>query len=184
MKETTTTKAEINSILTSLAEDIVSLMLREHQNIHQELEHLGNLIGDASASLSTSFDELNRIAAKQQAMLDEAPQQVNTESSVKRNKLDEQFKKNQLNIITALQFDDIVQQLTKHAQNRTRHIQDMFKKLAASLEQTKKLNYQYTAEFSERALELKREVTELRTELEKENPVKQSSLAIGKTELF
>lgn len=185
MKETTN-NTEMNVMLTGLAEDIVSLMLREHQSIHKELEHVGHLISDASASLTTSFDELNSIAARQQLMLETSEQnkQEDTEPSVNNDALDERFKKNQLNIVTALQFDDIVQQLTKHAQSRTRHIQVMFKKLADSLEQTKKLDYEYTPEFNARVLELKHEVNELRKELEKENPVKQSSLAIGKTELF
>ncbi|MDT8282172.1 MAG: hypothetical protein RQ982_05080, partial [Gammaproteobacteria bacterium] len=78
----------------------------------------------------------------------------------------------------------IVQQLTKHAQSRTRHIQLMFKKLSASLEGMKNIDYKYNPELSSQVLELKREVNNLRTELEKENPVKQSTLAIGRTELF
>jgi uncharacterized protein Yka (UPF0111/DUF47 family) len=177
---------EINTVLTGLAEDIASLMLREHQSIHDELEHIGHLINDASTTLTTSFDELNSITAKQQVILNKA-QQENSEdnpSSNKQNNLDGRFKKNQLKIVTALQFDDIVQQLTKHAQSRTRHIQLMFKKLADSIEDSKKLDYEYTQEFNEKITTLKREVNELRKELEKENPVKQSSLAIGKTELF
>jgi len=185
MKESANT-AEINMILTGLAEDIVSLMLREHHSIHKELGHVSHMISDASATLTASFDELNRIAAKQQKILERTQQsdQDNTEPTMNHTALQQQFKKNQLNIVTALQFDDIVQQLTKHAQNRTRQIQLMFKKLADSIEESKKLDYEYTSEFSTKILALKREVNDLRTELEKETPVKQSSLVTGKTELF
>jgi len=60
----------------------------------------------------------------------------------------------------------------------------MFKNLATSLEEAKKLSYEYSPEFSARLLELKHNVSNLRTELDKESPVTQSSLAIGNTELF
>jgi len=180
MNESITNKTEVNEMLASLASDIVNLMLREHQSIHQELEHVSNLIGDASKSLTTNFDELNTIAVKQNTLINTEDKSL-LETS---NNMAEQLKKNQLNIVTALQFDDIVQQLTKHSQSRTGHIQVMFKKLATYLEEIKKLDYQATPAFDSRIAELKRDVTILRTELEKENPVKQSSLTIGKTELF
>jgi len=172
MNKVASASVEITVMLRELAEDIVSLMIREHQSINRELDHVSRLVTDASTMLRSNFDELNRIATQQ-------PEAKRVDANV-----DAQFKKNQLNIVTALQFDDIVQQLTKHAQNRTRHIQRMFSKLATSIEQAKALNYEYTQSFYESIQTLKQEVSELRTELEKENPVKQTSLVIGKTELF
>lgn len=180
MKESINNKSDTNEMLTSLANDIVILMLREHQSIHQELEHVSKLIGDASKSLTENFDELNKISAKQITLLNSEDEEVLKTSSL----LSEQLKRNQFNIVTALQFDDIVQQLTKHSQSRTRHIQVMFKKLAAYLDEVKKLDYQTTPAFNSRIAELKNDVKILRSELEKENPVKQSSLTTGKTELF
>ena len=44
MNESSTDSAEANEMLASLASDIVNLMLREHQSIHQELEHVSKLI--------------------------------------------------------------------------------------------------------------------------------------------
>ena len=177
MNETSTDNAEANEMLASLANDIVNLMLREHQSIHQELDHVSKLIGDASKSLTSSFDEINTIAVKQNALLSKDNKETSSDLSV-------ELKKNQLNVVTALQFDDIVQQLTKHSQSRTRHIQVMFNKLAAYLEEIKKLEYKATPEFNDRVHELRDDVTKLRIELEKENPVKQSSLSTGKAELF
>ena len=177
MNESSTDNAEANEMLASLANDIVNLMLREHQSIHQELDHVSKLIGDASKSLTSSFDEINTIAVKQNALLSKDNKETSSDLSV-------ELKKNQLNVVTALQFDDIVQQLTKHSQSRTRHIQVMFNKLAAYLEEIKKLDYKSTPEFNDRIHELRHDVTKLRIELEKENPVKQSSLSTGKTELF
>ncbi|MDT8282408.1 MAG: hypothetical protein RQ982_06275, partial [Gammaproteobacteria bacterium] len=99
MKESTVNKVGINAMLASLAEDIVNLMLREHQNIHQELEHVGQLINEASASLATSFDALNKIAEKQCSMLSLRSQKNHDKEldiSAMHNKLEQQFKKNQL----------------------------------------------------------------------------------------
>lgn len=181
MKESITNEADINEMLADLANDIVNLMLREHQTIHQELEHVSKLIGDASKSLTINFDELNTIAAKQHTLLNNEENRSPPNTS---NVIAEQIKKNQLNIVTALQFDDIVQQLTKHSQSRTRHIQVMFKKLATYLDEIKKSENRNTVTFNSSVIELIKDVKDLRLELEKENPVKQSSLTTGKTELF
>lgn len=187
MNESKTNKDEANIILASLAEDIVNLMLREHQSIHLELEHVGHLINDASTSLTTSFDELNKITAKQNALFASKLQPDNTDDMVlisANNELNTQRKKNQINIVTALQFDDIVQQLTRHAQSRTRHIQTMFKNLEVNLEEIKSLDYKFDPAFGARISELRKDVDVLKKELQKENPVKQSSLTTGKIELF
>ena len=181
MKESITNEEDVDEMLTGLAYDIVNLMLREHQSIHQELEHVSKLIGDASKSLATNFDELNTIAAKQHSLLNGEEEQSPTGTS---KDIAEQLKKNQLNIVTALQFDDIVQQLTKHSQRRTRHIQVMFKKLANYLDEIKKSGNRNTATLNYKVIELIKDVKALSLELEKENPVKQSSLNTGKTELF
>ncbi|MBT8119013.1 MAG: hypothetical protein KJN89_04780 [Gammaproteobacteria bacterium] len=180
MNESNTDDTEANEMLASLANDIVNLMLREHQSIHQELDHVSNLISDASKSLSSSFDEINTIAIKQNSLL-------NTDSKVSKETSDDlatQLKKNQLNVVTALQFDDIVQQLTKHSQSRTSHIQMMFNKLATYLDEIKELEYKSAPAINDRIHDLRHDVAKLRIELEKENPVKQTSLSTGKTELF
>ena len=173
--------------LVNLADEIVDLMLREHQSIFLELEHIGRLINDASGSLTASFDELNKITAIQNKLINSGLQKSNSDNKndleTSKN-LDNQFKKNQLKIITALQFDDIVQQLTKHAQSRTSQIQMMFDKLATGIEELKNNNYQYNSEDNSTIRELNADVQKLRIELEKESPVKQTSLSTGKTELF
>lgn len=187
MNKSKTDKIEINLTLANLSEDIVNLMLREHQSIHLELEHVGKLINDASKSLSTSFDELNNISAQQNKYISTRLRPDNSEDKkllAENDELNAQLKKNQLNVVTALQFDDIVQQLTKHSQSRTQHIQVMFNKLATYLEEIKGSGYKITPDFNSRITELTRDVADLRTELEKENPVKQSSLTTGNTELF
>ena len=184
MTESKKNMTEVNIMLASLAEDIVNLMLREHQSIHLELEHVGKLISDASQSLTTSFDELNKIAMKQNSIISSTSLAENEALTSRNNQLNMKIKKNQLSVVTALQFDDIVQQLTKHAQRRTRHIQTMFTKLAANLEEIKKLEYKFDPAFNSRISELKSDVYDLKKELDKENPVKQSSLSTGRTELF
>jgi hypothetical protein len=187
MNDSSTTSEEAVAILSGLAEELVNLMIREHQYIHQELEHVRQLVGNATRSLTASFDQMNILAIEQNTIVTMALQlnnATNAELLEKCKRADNQYRNNQVKIVTALQFDDIVQQLTQHAQNRAMSVQEMFKRLGKALKELRQLDHKDDPDFISRILELKQDVANLRTELEKENPVKQSSLAIGKTELF
>jgi len=187
MNNTNTTKNDISPLLSELADDLTCLMIREHQYIHEELEHVRNLVRDATRSLTSSFDEMNILAIEQTTMVTLALQlnNANNKELLEQCKRSEKYyRANQVKIVTALQFDDIVQQLTKHAQNRAMSIQEMFKRLSGALKEFKHLDHKDDPEFIRKILKLKQDVAKFRTELEKENPVKQSSLSIGRTELF
>jgi len=187
MNNTNTTKNNISLLLSELAEDLTRLMIREHQYIYDELEHVRNLARDATRSLTSSFDEMNILAIEQTTMVTLALQlnNANNKELLEQCKRSEKhYRANQVKIVTALQFDDIVQQLTKHAQNRAMSIREMFKRLDGALKEFKHLDQKDDPEFISKILQLKQDVAKFRTELEKENPVKQSSLSIGRTELF
>ena len=187
MSDSGITNEEISDALSDLAGDLVNLMIREHQYIHQELEHVRQLVGDAARSLTASFDQINILAIEQNTMITLALQLNTTdnESFLEQCKrVDNNHRENRLKIVTALQFDDIVQQLTSHAQNRAKNIQAMFKNLDETLKELKTLDNENSPELMTRIQDIKQDVETFRTELEKENPVKQTSLAIGKTELF
>lgn len=187
MNDPSVTNEELTAILSDLADDLVNLMIREHHNIHQELEQVRQLVGDATRSLTASFDAMNILAIEQNTVISLALQlnnATNEELLEKCRRAEKQYRENQVNIVTALQFDDIVQQLMSHAQNRTLNIQEMFKRLGDTMKQLRQLDQKDDPEFIPRVLELKQDVENFRVELEKENPVKQTSLAIGKTELF
>ena len=187
MNDSDTINEELSTMLSSLADDLVNLMIREHQYIHQELEHVRQLVGDATRSLTSSFDEINLLAIEQNTMITLASQLNTTDNKElleKCKRVDHKHRDNRLKVVTALQFDDIVQQLTKHAQNRARYIQEMFYKLDNTLKELKDVDHRNDPSFISRIKEIKRDVEKFRLELEMENPVKQSSLAIGKTELF
>jgi len=187
MNNTNTTIEDISPLLSELADDLTCLMIREHQYIHEELEHVRNLVRDATRSLSSSFDEMNILAIEQTTMVTLALQlnNANNKELLEQCKRSEKhYRANQVKIVTALQFDDIVQQLTKHAQNRALSIQAMFKRLDGALKRFKHMENKEDPEFISEILQLKQDVAKFRTELEKENPVKQSSLSIGRTEIF
>lgn len=187
MNNTNTTKNDISPLLSELADDLTCLMIREHQYIHEELEHVRNLVRDATRSLTSSFDEMNILAIEQTTMVTLALQlnNANNKELLEQCKRSEKhYRANQVKIVTALQFDDIVQQLTQHAQNRALSIQAMFKRLDGALKRFKRLDHKEDPEFISEILQLKQDVAKFRTELEKKNPVKQSSLSIGRTELF
>jgi len=187
MNNTNTIKNNISPLLSELAEDLTCLMIREHQYIYEELDHVRNLVRDATRSLTSSFDEMNILAIEQTTMVTLALQlnNANNKELLEQCKRSEKhYRANQVKIVTALQFDDIVQQLTKHAQNRAMSIREMFKRLDGALKEFKHLDQKDDPEFISKILQLKQDVEKFRTELEKENPVKQSSLSIGRTELF
>lgn len=187
MNNTDTTNEDTSSLLSELADELTSLMIREHQYIQDELEHVRSLVGDATRSLTASFDEMNILAIEQTTMVTLALQlnNANNHELLEQCKRSEkQYRSNQVRIVTALQFDDIVQQLTKHAQSRARSIQEMFKRLDSALKEFRHLKQKDDPEFIRKIINLKQDVANFRTELEKANPVKQFSLAIGRTELF
>jgi len=187
MNNKNTTKEDISSLLSELADDLTCLMIREHQYIHEELDHVRNLVRDATRSLTSSFDEMNILAIEQTTMVTLALQLNNANNKElleQCRRSEKHYRANQVKIVTALQFDDIVQQLTKHAQNRAMSIQAMFKRLGKALKEFKHLDHKEDPEFISKILQLKQDVAKFRTELEKENPVKQSSLSIGRTEFF
>jgi len=187
MNNTNTTKEDINLQLSELADDLTSLMIREHQYIQDELEHVRNLVGDATRSLTASFDEMNILAIEQTTMVTLALQlnNANNKELLEQCKRSEKhYRNNQVKIVTALQFDDIVQQLTKHAQNRARSIQEMFQRLDSVLKEFRHLDDKDDPEFIRKIFRLKQDVANFRTELEKGNPVRQFTLATGRTELF
>jgi ERCC4-type nuclease len=187
MKNTNTTKEDISLQLSELADDLTGLMIREHQYIQDELEHVRNLVGDATRSLTASFDEMNILAIEQTTMVTLALQlnNANNKELLEQCKRSEKhYRTNQVKIVTALQFDDIVQQLTKHAQNRAKSIQEMFKRLDSALKEFKHMDHKNDPELISKILRLKQDVANFRTELEKGNPVRQFTLATGRTELF
>jgi dihydroxyacetone kinase-like predicted kinase len=187
MNNTNTTKEDISSLLSELADDLVCLMIREHQYIHEELEHVRNLVSDATRSLTSSFDEMNILAIEQTTMVTLALQlnNANNKELLEQCKRSEKhYRSNQVRVVTALQFDDIVQQLAKHAQDRSWLIQEMFKRLERAINEFKLLQRKDDPDFIRKIHDLKRDALNLRSKLEEENPVKQLNLAIGKTELF
>ena len=187
MNNNSNTNKEISALLSKLADDLVNLMIREHQYIHQELEHVRLMIGDATRSLTSCFDDMNILAIEQNTIITMALQLNNANSEElldQCKRTDKRYRENQRKVVTALQFDDIVQQLTKHAQNRTMSILEMFKRLNEALNELKHLDHKDDPAFISRIMELERDVLKFRAELEKENPVNISAFSIGKTELF
>jgi LmbE family N-acetylglucosaminyl deacetylase len=187
MTEENETKDKLSDLLSNLAEDLINLMIREHQYIHQELDHVRHLVGDAARALTNGFDEMNILAIEHNTMVTLALQLNNANNKElleKCKRTEKQHRDTQLKIVTALQFDDIVQQLTSHAQSRAISIQDMFKRLNVALQKLKHLDHRDDPGFISSIRDLKRDVEKFRIELEKENPVKQTSMTIGRTELF
>lgn len=177
------------SSLTDLAEDIVSLMIREHQKIQQELYSISQLTNDASRSLRTSFRQLStrhdQLAANptgtDPASGDPELSAIAAATAVNPGEYPNKYYDE---VVSALQFDDIVSQISQHSQKRTQHIQLMFEELSAGLNELKASDFEYSPALDDKIIQLRRDIRQLSTELEKESPAKQARLIEGKIELF
>lgn len=159
------------SALAALAEDIISLMLREHQKIQQELSSIRQLIDDASGTLMTSLEQISN-------GIDDLI--ANPAASGTRDHFNQNFS----DVVTALQFDDIVQQISQQSQKRTQHIQNLFVELSSQLDELKASAFEYSPSFDARLQQLRDDIRQLDAELQKESPACQARLAEGKIELF
>jgi len=160
--------------LTRLAHDIIELVLIEHRNIDQQLDDVSQLTADACNTLVPAFERISQCC----------DQLLDVNSPTDRQNCRNDIRHHQQQVITALQFDDIVQQLAKHTQARTRLLLAILEQLLAGFTEIENSDYQYTEMLDASVESLKREIEGLRQELAKERPVKQRSLNTGNTELF
>lgn len=169
-----------------LADSLSQLVLREHQILQQEMKQVSSLVEDAVKSLDSDFKMLNDNVVEHACVLKKA---------VKNNLMDDSTHKTLSNIgqqmtlhtsrtVRALQFDDIVQQLTSHACERISQMQALFIELDKNLCKVKELGANDGEKVSDCISQMKDDINRFRISLEKENPVKQYSMQPGSIELF
>lgn len=167
-------------LLFELAESLSSLVIREHQILQDELNQVGDLVGDAVQEMGDSFYEINTCITEQESLI------KSLDNSSKKNQLEDltsQINSHTSTLKRALQFDDIVQQLAGHASERIGQMQQLFNMLDHDVN---KLTSVYTDnDQTQTQLKIMLEnISKYRQLLEKENPVKQGSMTAGGIELF
>ena len=170
----------------NLADALSQLVLREHQMLQQEISQVGSLVEDAVSSLDDDFRLLNASITEQKDALDYVVSNglMSSETHMHLTKCNNELKLHTSSTIRALQFDDIVQQLTSHASERISQMQALFGVLDNKFERLKSLT-DNDSETVARLIEgMREEIDRFRLSLEKENPVKQRTMKTGSIELF
>lgn len=178
--------SDTQEMLYELADNLHYLVNREHQIIGDELEQMSSLVSDAIKTLVKSFNNLNINMVDQAEMVQKI---VETQGKEKETsdyqqeflKLSQEMKQNIATTIRSFQFEDIVQQLVVHCSTRSDGMEQLFGRLDKGLAELKTADKQQSAQIINN---MQKDVAEVRALLERENPVKQDSMAAGSVELF
>ena len=174
------------TLIYQLSSELSGLIIREHQILQDELNQVGALVEDAVKSLGTNIRELNKNVAEQAKIFAENSTDGKQDNGP-ISEITNQVSSNTSDMMRALQFDDIVQQLAGHASDRIAQMQVLFHVLDEMLSEFKsartsdKKNQDNTHEQLQVMIE---SVIKYRLLLEKANPVKQVSMSAGRIELF
>ena len=173
-------QSDAQVLLYELAESLSSLVIREHQILQDELDQVGNLVGDAVKELGENFYELHACVFYQKSLIGDLE---NADNKDELQAINSKINSHTSNLKRALQFDDIVQQLAGHASERIGQMQQLFNMLDQDVNKLK--SFEIDNKQTQNQLKIMHEnISKFRQLLEKENPVKQGSMTAGEIELF
>lgn len=173
-------QSDAQVLLYELAESLSSLVIREHQILQDELDQVGNLVGDAVKELGENFYELHACVFYQKSLIGDLE---NADNKDELQAINSKINSHTSNLKRALQFDDIVQQLAGHASERIGQMQQLFNMLDQDVFKLK--SFEIDNKQTQIQLNIMLEsISKFRQLLEKENPVKQGSMTAGEIELF
>ena len=173
-----------NEMLFKVAEELCGLVVREHQILQGELSQVGVLVEDAVQSLGANLRVLNECLKSQEIILNDHEKEHSGDRSKDFLSLSDQVNKNTSEMIRALQFDDIVQQLSRHASERIEQMHALFNVLGHNVSELKSFEFDNIDDAQSKLKEMVDNIAKYRLLLEKNNPVKQSSMNEGSIELF
>lgn len=166
-----------------LSEALASLIIREHQILQGELNQIGGLVKSAVKVMGNNLRELNAHVTEQNQLLDQDNDGVKNDVA-EFSRISDQVNNNASIMVRALQFDDIVQQLAGHASERIGQMQELFHLLDQQVSELKSIGSEDIENAHDHMLKMIGNINKFRQLLEKENPVKQDTMAEGKIELF
>jgi len=175
-------------LLYDLAQELSSLIIREHQILRDELNQVGALVEDASQTLGDNFRALKECVAEKNSasehmgLTETSDDMADGGSEVLE--LTRQVDSYATEMMRALQFDDIVQQLAGHADERIRQMQELFRVMDEKLSELKTNQPEDLKETQLHLRVMLANVKKYRELLEKGNPVRQESMSAGSIELF
>ena len=170
-------------VIFALSEALSGLVIREHQILQGELNQIGGLVESAVKVLGNNLRELNENVTAQNLIVDHDDGNVSSDVG-EFSRISNQVNKNASNMVRALQFDDIVQQLAGHASDRIGQMQELFHLLDTQVSELKKLDVDNVSNSNHHMQTMIDNIDTFRQLLEKKNPVKQDTMAEGRIELF
>jgi len=188
--ETETGKLEPRVLFQDLATTLNGLVVREHQILQEELGQLSTLIRDAIATLEESFHLINEQASEQSKLATSTAEVLNEKKQRlpigldNISKISEQINKNVATAVRSLQFEDIIQQLAAHSNNRAAQIEQLFVKLGEKLITLESIKSDEAICIEQIIYAMQSDMEDFRRAVEKGNPVKQATMDEGKIELF
>jgi len=188
--ETETGKLEPRVLFQDLATALNGLVVREHQILQEELGQLSALIRDAVATLEESFRVINEQASEQSKLATSTAEVLNEKKQRlpigldNISKISEQINKNVATAVRSLQFEDIIQQLAAHSNNRAAQIEQLFVKLGEKLITLESIKSDEAIRIEQIIHAMQSDMEDFRHAVEKDNPVKQATMDEGKIELF
>lgn len=189
-----TSNKHSNSSLTcqasDLADELAQLVVQEHKLLQAELKQITELSDDAVHKLSKITMQLKNSAIDIMRSQPDA-KQVSTEDLVLNlKKLNEQIDTTTSETVIALQFGDILKQLTDHVLRRAVSMDILFTSLSEEVDMIKG-HQQKTDEvasvadrMAEHMATMNEKMQAYKSALPSGSPVKQKNLKTGKIELF
>jgi len=176
---------EAQALLYSLEEQLHALFQREHAEIRDELSQMGLVVSDAIKTLVSSLNSLSGQLKEQNELM---PKIASTSDDGEKEQLQQNYQalsemvnKEITAVVRSFQFEDIVQQLVSHCQTRSDGLEQLVNQLNGNVKKIKKTGQ---GGYESILLTMQTDVARVRKELEKENPVKQTSMGEGGIELF
>lgn len=177
--------SETRALLYGLENKLHGLIMREHAEIRDELSQMGSVVSDAIKTLMQSLNGLNTQLQKQGKIVQEMASATDAEENEKQHQdyqaLGQMVNQNITVVVRSLQFEDIVQQLIGHCRARSEGLEQLVDQLSQDVNILKNASQGDSIQVLS-AMQLK--IAEVGKKLEKENPVKQTSMGAGGIELF
>lgn len=176
---------EAGALLYGLVNELHGLITREHTEIRDELSQMGSVVSDAIKTLMLSLNGLNAQLNQQNQMIQKMAVVVDVaESEQLQNEyqaLNKMVNQNITVVVRSLQFEDILQQLIGHCRARSEGLEDLVDQLNLDVDMLKNAPQDKAKEVMS---DMQAKISEVGKKLEKENPVKQTSMGAGGIELF
>lgn len=172
-------------LLYDLENKLHGLIMREHAEIRDELSQMGSVVSDAIKTLMQSLNGLNTQLQKQGQIVQEMASATDAEENENLHQgyqaLGQMVNQNITVVVRSFQFEDIVQQLIGHCRARSEGLEQLVDQLSEDVNVLKNSSQGDSMQVLS-AMQVK--IAEVGKKLEKENPVKQTSMGAGGIELF